>query len=278
MQIYCTVGNEEKTSFLVNNFNIPKSHIFHSRDTSFLPALMAATHHRGVDVVLNSLSGELLHASWKCVAAFGTFVEIGRRDFIGHGKLAMEGFESNRTFVAVDLQHLINQRPWLVGELQERAIAYWREGHIKPVIAAEFSATRVAEAFRLMQKSHHIGKIVATMPEDANQLLPSEPVYEPLRLREDRAYLFVGGLGGLGRSIASWLVEKGAREIIFFSRSAGLVRDNDLFVQELAVMGCRAIRVSGDVCEYEDVVRAIKSTGKPVGGLLQASMILRVSS
>lgn len=238
---------------------------------------MAATQNRGVDVVLNSLSGDLLHASWRCLAEFGTFVEIGRRDFIGQGKLAMEHFESNRSFVGVDLQHVTNRRPWAVGEMQARAIQYWREGHIKPVIAQTFSASKITEAFRVMQKSQHIGKLVVTMPEDPLRQLPTEAVYEKLRVSDDRAYLFVGGLGGLGRPIATWLVERGVKEIVFLSRSAASLPDDDPFVQELALSGCRATRVSGDVCNYRDVVRAIQSAGKPIGGVLQASMVLRVS-
>ncbi len=31
-----------------------------------------------MDLALNSLSGELLHATWRCVAVFGKMIEIGR--------------------------------------------------------------------------------------------------------------------------------------------------------------------------------------------------------
>lgn len=272
------MSSQEKINFLTTAYNIPRSRIFNSRDSSFLPALMAATQKRGVDVVLNSLSGDLLHASWQCLAEFGTFVEIGRRDFIGQGKLAMERFESNRSFVGVDLQHLTNRRPWAVGDLQARAIQYWREGYIKPVLAQTFSAGKITEAFRVMQKSQHIGKLVVTMPKDPLKELPTEAVYEKVKVTsEDRAYLFVGGLGGLGRPIATWLAESGVKEIVFLSRSAASMLDDDPFVQELASLGCRATRVSGDVCNYDDVVRAIQSASKPIGGVLQASMVLRVS-
>lgn len=91
-----TVGNEEKVKYLQNTFNISRERIFNSRDDSFLPELMAQTGGRGVDLVLNSLSGELLHASWKCVASGGRFIELGKRDFIGKAKLAMDMFEDNR--------------------------------------------------------------------------------------------------------------------------------------------------------------------------------------
>lgn len=95
----------------MDNFHIERSHIFHSRDSSFLSDIMSATEGRGVDVVLNSLSGELLEASWKCVAEFGTMVEIGKRDFRRRAKLPMETFEANRTFVGLDLQPMALKQP-----------------------------------------------------------------------------------------------------------------------------------------------------------------------
>lgn len=127
-----------------------------------------------------------------------------------------------------------------------------------------------------MQKGDHIGKVVVSMPRDGADL-PSETGYDELCLRSDGAYLFVGGLGGLGRSITTWLVEKGARHLVFFSRSAGQLRDDDPFVQELQSLSCTVTRVSGDVTIYEDVVRAMKAAGKPIIGILQASMVLQVS-
>lgn len=110
-EIYCTVGSEEKVQYLESTFGISREHIFNSRDASFLPDVLKATHGRGVDVVLNSLSGELLHASWNCVAEFGKMIEIGKRDLIGNGKLALEVFEFNRSYHGVDLGRLIELKP-----------------------------------------------------------------------------------------------------------------------------------------------------------------------
>lgn len=75
---------------------------------------MRETQGQGVDVVLNSLSGELLHTSWKCVASFGTMVEIGKRDLLGHASLSMNEFLLNRAYIGVDLAQLINEKPEVV--------------------------------------------------------------------------------------------------------------------------------------------------------------------
>lgn len=78
---------------------------------------MHATAGRGVDIVLNSLSGNLLHASWQCVAKFGRMIELGKRDFISHGVLDMSTFESNRSFVGVDLAQVGKEAPQVLRRL-----------------------------------------------------------------------------------------------------------------------------------------------------------------
>ncbi|KAK3318237.1 KR domain-containing protein [Apodospora peruviana] len=269
-KIYCTVSNAEKIDFLVKRFGIPRTHIFNSQDSSFLRHVMAATNGWGVNVVLNSLSGELLHASWKCVAEFGVMVEIGKRDFIGQAALSMDLFEQDRSFQGVDLTQISSQRPVLMNSLLRRAIQFFEGGHIKPIgPIREFDAARVKDAFRYMPKGQHIRKIIVMLPEPGQIAQDSLP----LHLRSDRAYLLVGGLGGLGRSIASWMVEKGARHIIFFSRSAGSVPKDDPYFRELEAQGCFVQTFSGSVSKAVDVARVIRAAGKPIGGVFQASMV-----
>lgn len=107
------MGSEKKAQYLVETFGITRNRIFSSRDTSFLPKLMHETDGQGVDLVLNSLAGELLHTSWKCVAEFGKMIEIGKRDFLEHGTLGLEAFGGNRAFFGVDLIRL-GQNPGLI--------------------------------------------------------------------------------------------------------------------------------------------------------------------
>jgi NADPH:quinone reductase-like Zn-dependent oxidoreductase len=110
-KIYATVGNEEKVQHLMQNFGIPRNRIFNSRNDSFLPEILRETGGKGIDVVLNSLSGKLLHASWKCVAKCGKMLELGKRDFLGHGMLSMDLFQGNRAFFGVDIGELEQEAP-----------------------------------------------------------------------------------------------------------------------------------------------------------------------
>ena len=108
-----TVGTEQKVQHLMKTFGIPRKRIFSSRDDSFVEGVMRETQYNGVDLVLNSLSGELLHATWQCVAPFGKMVEIGKRDLIGFGKLDMNVFLANRSYCCVDADAL-RERPSIV--------------------------------------------------------------------------------------------------------------------------------------------------------------------
>lgn len=78
--LYLTVGSIEKRDLLMEQYGIAEDHIFSSRDTTFVNELMDKTNQRGVDVVLNSSAGDILHQSWQCLAPLGRFIEIGKRD------------------------------------------------------------------------------------------------------------------------------------------------------------------------------------------------------
>ncbi|TID07519.1 Compactin diketide synthase mokB [Colletotrichum higginsianum] len=280
-EIYCTVGSEEKARHLEDAFGIPRERIFNSRDASFLPAVLGATRGRGVDVVLNSLSGDLLHASWSCVAEFGTMVEIGKRDLIGNGRLALNVFELNRSYHGVDLGHLIEVKPKEGNRLLKKIVELYDQGHIGPISPSKvFDAAAVEECFRYMQKGQHIGKIVMSMDGlSRSAQLGSSSSFNPSFDRE-ASYLLVGGLGGLGRLVSNWMVEHGARNLVYLSRNGGgETDDNDsFFFKELADQGCSATAVRGSVTSLADVERAIGAATRPVRGVINLSMVLRDQS
>ena len=79
---------------------------------------MAATKGRGVDVVLNALSGDLLHDSWSACAPCGRFIQLGKKDLVDAGKLDMNVFQRNASFSALDMgslfydDHPATKRTW----------------------------------------------------------------------------------------------------------------------------------------------------------------------
>lgn len=90
--------------------------MFSSRDTKFAEEIRRETNGRGIDVILNSLIGELLDESWRLTADGGTMVEIGKRDIVDRNSLSMEPFDRNCSFRAIDLSYVNHISHGLTGK------------------------------------------------------------------------------------------------------------------------------------------------------------------
>ncbi|OGM47171.1 polyketide synthase [Aspergillus bombycis] len=272
-RIYATVGSPKKISFLVDKMGVERGNIFYSRDNSFLDGVMKATCGRGVDVVLNSLSGEQLHASWQCVAEGGTMVEIGKRDLLGRGKLSMSPFLANRSYIGADIATLAVLEPAWVQEQLATIVDLYKQGTIHPIRPVKtFPLNELQDAFRYLQTGQHIGKLVLQF--SASTDLPVATRVPVLELRGDRAYLLVGGMRGIGASIARWMVYQGAKRLVFLSRSAGKRDEDKALVRELSDMGCKVLTFAGDVAHMATVQRVISSVTTPIAGVIQLAMVL----
>ncbi|RDW76877.1 putative Polyketide synthase (JCVI) [Aspergillus mulundensis] len=274
-KIYATVGNDEKAQYLVDTFGIRRSHIFHSRDSSFYADLMRETDGRGADIVLSSLSGELLRTSWKCVAPGGTMFDISRRDVLADAMLPMKHFVGRRSFVTVDLGEYMDEATLDSSAEFSDSVKKGLVGAVSPVSC--FAAADVADAFRYMQIGQHMGKILVRMPDDLSEL-PTKDTRAQVSFSPDNAYLLCGGLGGLGRALSNWMVERGARCLLYLSPSAGEGEDHQAFAEELKCQGCRVVYVKGTASETHDVQRTISQSPKPVKGVVQLALALRDTS
>ncbi|KAK5996166.1 Highly reducing polyketide synthase gloL [Cladobotryum mycophilum] len=274
-EIFATVGSETKIEYLVNEYGIQRDHIFSSRNTSFLDGVMQVTNGRGVDLVLNSVSGELLDASCKCVAKYGKLLEVGIRDMLDHGQLDMVHFLGNRSYCAINLADMILQRPEMIQGLLQRSIDFIERGLLKPLNPiTRFDGNDARKAFQSLQAGTHIGKFVLNLP-GSDQALDLDATLEtqPLTFDSGAAYLLVGGLTGLGRLLAVWMAERGAKNLIFFSRTAGDSDEHQAFVKELDSMGCSSILVKGDVTKVDDIHVAIKASPVPIKGVFHLAVV-----
>ncbi|CAG8369332.1 unnamed protein product [Penicillium salamii] len=154
---------------------------------------------------------------------------------------------------------------------------WYVRGSIGPIHPVKvFEAVDIVSAFRYMQAGTHMGKILVHLPT-SSETLPLPVVKKFPSFRADASYLLVGGLGGIGRYVSSWLVEQGAREIVFLSRSAGISNDDQKFIHELETQGCHVICAAGDVTNRKDVEAAVDRRTRPLAGVLQMAIDLKAS-
>jgi len=279
-RIFCTVGTLEKKRLLVDSYGIPSEQVLNSRDASFAVALKRMTGGQGVDVVMNSVAGELLRVTWDCVAPFGTFIELGARDYTINSRLEMYKFARNVTFAAVNLVSLIRERPAVAAEVWRDVMALFRNDVLRgPTPLTTYGMPQLETALRLMQSGKHLGKIVLRHGEEDIVMATSaisavKPLFTP-----SASYVLVGGMGGLGRAIALWMHSRGARNFIFASRS-GLNRPEAQELKTaLEASGSRVVVGECDVSKSSDLANLMsKASGlPPVKGVIQGAMVLQVN-
>ena len=181
-------------------------HVFDSRTTAFGEEILDATDGAGVDVVLNSLTGEgFIDASLSCLAPGGRFVELARRDILSEEE--MTAIRPDVAYSILDLYTLKQQDPAGPGAALRELLARFETGELTPPIHTRWPLPETSAAMEYMRAARHKGKIVLTMP--------------PLRtgrLRRDRTWLVTGGLGGIGCALAEWLAERGAGAVVLNGR------------------------------------------------------------
>ena len=275
-KVIATIGSQSKRDFLKEKFGLEDGMIFNSRDSSFVEGVMKVTGGRGCDVALNQLAGELLHATWSCVAPFGRLVEIGKRDIHENTKLDMDPFRHNISYSSIDLITLFRLKKPLLGRLMRDCFNLIQDGKIIPASPiTEVSYAEAQKGFRLLQMGKVFGKVVLVPGE--NDLVPVTPItYQDRQLFEPaKSYLLVGGLGGIGRSLAEWMFRKGARHLAFLSRSGANHGDAEATVDWLKARNVKVDVFAGDVADISVVKSCIRSLGNDLAGIFQAAMVLR---
>lgn len=194
VEIYATVGSVEKKQLLMDTYSIPEERIFYSRSTDFGPAVRAATCGRGVDVVINSLAGDLLRETWECLAPFGRFVEIGKRDITSNTRLEMAKFGQNCTFCSVDLTLVAAERPKTMGRVLAAVMDLLRKNSIRPIGPISIVGISEAEsALRKLQSGKTSGKVIVS------HLIPNQQV--KVRLNEAADILLSWLMGVMNRQL-----------------------------------------------------------------------------
>ncbi len=182
------------------------AHVFDSRTTAFGADILEATGGAGVDMVLNSLTGEgYIEASLSCLAQGGRFVEMGRVDILSEEEMAAARPDVAYAILMIDV--LKEEEPAKAGDILRGVMARLKAGELTPLIHARWPVAEAGRAMKCMQGARHIGKIVFT----------NSPLARG-RLREDRSYLVTGGLGGIGIAVAGWLADRGAGAIVLNGR------------------------------------------------------------
>jgi NADPH:quinone reductase-like Zn-dependent oxidoreductase/acyl carrier protein len=273
-EIFATAGSDEKRDFLRL---LGADHVFDSRSLAFADEILAITEGGGVDVVLNSLAGEAINRNLRVLRPFGRFLELGKRDFQENTRIGLRPFRNNIGYFGIDADQLMKERPDLTEKLFREVMALFNEGVLHPLPYHRFEAEEVVDAFRYMQQSRHIGKIVVTYRNGIQAAYGAEQAVRRLELPPDATYLVSGGLSGFGLKTAEWLAARGARNLVLASRSGPASAEARAAVAALEAAG---VRVRAAACDVTDrkalstLLSEISVVLPPLRGIVHAAAVI----
>jgi len=269
-EILTTAGSDDKRSYLSA---LGIEHVMNSRSLDFAEDVRGRTG-AGVDVVLNALSGTAIDKGLECLAPFGRFVEIGKRDLADDKPIGLRSLYHNNSYSVIDLSTLANIRPAMMKNLLVEVSELIKQGVYKPLPSTRFPVSHTAEAMRTLFKAQHIGKIVVTFDEPEVEV--EVDLSRQIALSADGSYLVTGGLRGFGVAIGDWLSRVGAGRVILANRSG--VPDDDVkpILEQMAARGTEVVTAALDVSDMAQIrsVLAEHTAGKPLRGIVHGAAVI----
>ncbi len=266
--VFATAGSPEKRE-LLTALGVP--HVMDSRSLAFADQVMHLTAGEGVDLVLNSLSGDAIDKSFSILRAYGRFVEIGKTDIYKNRKIGMRPLRKN---ISVFVADLLGPRPELARSMLHEVLGRFETNDLRPLPHRVFPVTRVADALRYMAQAKHIGKLIVSVKDSEG--LQIENGLPSVAIDADASYLITGGLGGLGLAVADHLARRGARHLALVGRS-GPSASAQVQVEKLRQRGIDVVIFPADVTDREQVRRVIASVRDrmgPLRGVIHGAMVL----
>ncbi len=269
-EVFATAGSEEKRDYLRS---LGVEHIFSSKDLDFSNKISEITNGEGVNVVLSSLTGEMLYQSLEILAPYGSYLEIGKVSAIDDIPLPMKVFSKNLSFISLDIDQLCKDKPDVVSKLLKDTVEYIDSGKLAPLPTTVFDAKDVFDAFTWIEQRNYIGKGVVNFKDQSVEIENNEDDL----FKTDKSYLITGGTRGLGLEIAHWMVDKGVKHLSLLSRSGEKDPKVRARIDRLRQKGANIKVYAVDVADKNgmtEVFLDIEKTLPPLVGIFHGAMVL----
>jgi acyl transferase domain-containing protein/NADPH:quinone reductase-like Zn-dependent oxidoreductase/acyl carrier protein len=264
-----TAGTDAKRRYLREH---GVEHVFDSRTLDFAEQVREVTSGRGVDVVLNSLTGAAMRASLDLLAPTGRFIEIGKRDLYDGARIDLGIFRHGITYAALDLVlTATEQRPTFRAAML-KVITELAAGRLPLLPSSVVPLPEAVDAFRQLASGDHIGRIVLAFPPAGHRLRVHAPTRENV-VRSGGAYIVTGGTRGLGLEAARWLAANGAGRVVIGGRG-DLPSEAADVLRAVEETGCAVEVVRGDIADPDTAGRLVAAAGEDLRGILHTAVVL----
>ena len=274
-KVICSAGTEEKRRFLKETMAI--THVTDSRSEQFCQDVLDWTNGNGVDVILNSLHGDLMKKSVALLSHGGRFCEIGKRDILENSQIPMKAFLENKSFLSCHVDILLSKKPKTFITTFDQVSKLLSSNTLEPIKTTVHPISAFKETFRMMSKGDHIGKIVFDISSEPMPLClnMSSSLFKP-----DATYIITGGFGGIGLALSRWMSKKGAKHLVLTSRQGCHNAAGRRALAFLKRQGVMVYEFSGDLAKESFVEAMIKklsqdSTIPPIRGVFHLAGVMK---
>ncbi|XP_071948025.1 uncharacterized protein [Antedon mediterranea] len=247
-KIMCTAGTQKKRQYLKEKHDI--QYVSDSRSDAFYDDVMKWTDGKGVDVVLNSLGGDLLTKGIKCLAPGGRFCEIGKRDILKNADLEMQLLLENKSFLSCQIDFMLDLQKPKARILLQKVSKLFENNSLKPVTFEVSSIENYPEVIARTAKGSHIGKMIFNIPEN---MQPPRVNKSSTIFKDNATYIITGGFGGIGLAMCRWMADKGAKHLAIVSRRGCRNAAGRRAVQYLQKKGVTVYQFAADVSKSEHI-------------------------
>ena len=162
-RVFATAGSAEKCRACLE---LGAERAINYRNEDFAAVVKAATHGKGVDVILDMVGGDYVPREIDCLADDGRLVFIA---LLGGAKVQLSLGQILLRRLSVTGSTLrprpVAFKAAIARQLRERVWPLFADGLIKPVIYQTFPLAQAAQAHALMETSAHVGKVVLVVAE-----------------------------------------------------------------------------------------------------------------
>lgn len=213
-KVIATASTDNKRSYLKSIDNV--IYVTDSRCyETYKNDILEFTNKKGVDVILASTINQFMETNLSLLKSGGKYVDVGKRQIYENHKIPCKYFIKSIQFHSVHFDNLINENRPLIKEVIEEVIGLFNDNKLKPIPLEIFDINQFKDAFKMLSKSQHIGKIILSI---SNDFKPTNCIPPDKFLNKDKYYLVTGGMGGLGLKLIKWLRDNGANKIIVTTR------------------------------------------------------------
>ncbi len=254
LEVFATASRGKWDTLRAMGFD--DDHISDSRSLEFEDKFRAATGGRGMDVVLDSLSGDFVDASLRLVAPGGVFLEMGKTDIRDPEVVAQD--HPGVRYRAFDL---FEAGPERIQQMLDELAAMFGEDVLRPLPVTRFDVRRAPAALRYLSQARHVGKVVMTMPDAWTA----------------GTVLITGATGMAGSALARHVVARhGARNVVLVSRRGLDAPGAAELVAELSAAGGQVDMVACDAADREALAKVIADIPMqhPLTGVIHAAGVL----